>query len=616
MLVSGCGSLASEPGIVSTAPVPTVTPTLSADVGHPVARVDLADGAALFNGPQGCQTCHGTNGHGDGSVAANFSCQLPNVADPNTARTASVADWFAITTNGNSGDQTCLMPPWNTTLSEQQRWNVASYLYSLHYTSDMLHKGAQIWTDNCAACHGDHGAGDGPKASLSSRPVPNFSEPAYLISYSDAKLYTSVTNGVGAAMPAFGSKLDDNSRWAAVAYLRAMTWSNSGASNATPAATAAAESLTLTVSGTISNGTPGGTVPGTLPLTLHVIASNGTPHDLATVQGTATDGKFTFPDVARQIGQAYVITAQYAGVQQFGTPVKLAEGAGETLDLSFSIYDLGSNAADVVVTQQTVILDFSGTTGVTVNEGLNFQNAGQRIYLTDQTDANGSRVSIRLPLPNGANTITLDPAVQGQFEVVNGPPSTVISALPLFPGESRPLQFSYTVPLTGRLDLAIPSPYTIQAFTVYVPQQSGLAIADSGFPADSPITLQDSAGQNVAYNGYRMAVPSRAGTTIELSVASQSDLQNADAIQRRNTLAIVVTLALCAFALVAAIMWRLNRLERVRRTQLPAAHSTLVAQIAALDEQFEAGKVPQPEYETRRALLKTRLVEEMNRAHS
>ncbi|MHB8753313.1 MAG: c-type cytochrome, partial [Aggregatilineales bacterium] len=424
---------------------------------------------------------------------------------------------------------------------------------------------------------------------------------------------------VGSAMPSFANKLDDDSRWAVVAYLRSMTWNNATAPNATPAATssatAAPESPTITVSGTITNGTPGGTVPATLPITLHVIATSGTPHDLATAQGTATNGKFAFPNVSRQIGQAYVITTQYVGVQQFSAPVKLAAGTGATLDLSFAIFDSGANAADIVVTQQTVILDFTSPTTITVNEGLNFQNAGQRIYLTDQTDATANRVSVRLPLPNGAQSITLDPAVQGQFEVVNGAPSSVVSTLPLFPTESRPLQFSYTLPLNGQLDLNMPAPYTVQAFNIYLPQQSGFAIADPEFPQDAPITLKDNAGQNVAYNGYRLANPSRAGTPIALTVAPQSTLQNADAAQRRDTLAVVVTLALCAFALIGAIVWRLNRLERVRRAGMPDAAVTLIAQIAALDDQFEAGSLPEADYEAQRTRLKTQLLRLMTNEH-
>ena len=141
VVLTGCGGLSSEPNIVSTAPVPTVTPTIPPDIGHPLNRVDLSQGAALFNGPQGCQNCHGIGGHGDGQTAANFSCKIPNVADPNVARSVSPNDWFPITTNGNGGDTTCLMPPWKNRLNEQQRWDVTSYLYSLHYgqaTLDLL----------------------------------------------------------------------------------------------------------------------------------------------------------------------------------------------------------------------------------------------------------------------------------------------------------------------------------------------------------------------------------------------------------------------------------------------------------------------------------------------
>jgi len=144
MLLSGCG-LSSEPTIISTAPVPTITPTIPADIGHPTARIDLGDGSTIYNGTQGCQNCHGVGGQGNGTVAANFTCQIPNAADPNVTRTASIAEWFSITTHGNGGATSCLMPPWNGRLNEQQRWDVTSYLYSLQYTAPQLQTGAQVW---------------------------------------------------------------------------------------------------------------------------------------------------------------------------------------------------------------------------------------------------------------------------------------------------------------------------------------------------------------------------------------------------------------------------------------------------------------------------------------
>jgi len=62
MVLSACGGLAGEPQIVSTAPLPTVTPTAPPDLGHPPARVNLARGAEIFGGPQGCANCHGIGG--------------------------------------------------------------------------------------------------------------------------------------------------------------------------------------------------------------------------------------------------------------------------------------------------------------------------------------------------------------------------------------------------------------------------------------------------------------------------------------------------------------------------------------------------------------------------
>src|ERR1041385_311176 len=66
LVLSGCGQLSSEPIIISTASLPTVTPTAPPDVGRPAARVSLSRGAAIFNGAQGCQNCHGLQGKGDG----------------------------------------------------------------------------------------------------------------------------------------------------------------------------------------------------------------------------------------------------------------------------------------------------------------------------------------------------------------------------------------------------------------------------------------------------------------------------------------------------------------------------------------------------------------------
>src|SRR5256885_988691 len=111
-LLAGCGGLANEPEIIRTAALPTITPTAPPDLGYPSARVSLARGAAIFQGAQGCQACHGTDGKGNPQMQQQFVCPFPDFTDPEMARGKTVNAWFAITSNGNNGTPNCLMPPW------------------------------------------------------------------------------------------------------------------------------------------------------------------------------------------------------------------------------------------------------------------------------------------------------------------------------------------------------------------------------------------------------------------------------------------------------------------------------------------------------------------------
>src|SRR4051812_36603522 len=110
-LITGCGGLASAPQIVRTAALPTVTPTSQPDLGHPTDRVSLARGAEIFGGEQGCWQCHGIGGKGDGPVAANLTCPLPDFTIAEAHQGKSITAWFGIVTNGNNGSGGCLMPP-------------------------------------------------------------------------------------------------------------------------------------------------------------------------------------------------------------------------------------------------------------------------------------------------------------------------------------------------------------------------------------------------------------------------------------------------------------------------------------------------------------------------
>ena len=95
-----------------------------------------------------------------------------------------------------------------------------------------LARGAQVYRQHCATCHGDEGRGDGPAAAALAGPPPaDLTDPATMVAAPPAELYDKISIGVPAtAMPAFEAALSADDRWAVTAYL-ATLWTTARASN-------------------------------------------------------------------------------------------------------------------------------------------------------------------------------------------------------------------------------------------------------------------------------------------------------------------------------------------------------------------------------------------------
>lgn len=81
-----------------------------------------------------------------------------------------------------------------------------------------------VYSVNCAACHGSSGHGDGPVAKYfkdnPSAPLPPTDLSSRMVqAHTDGELYWIVTNGLG-NMPAFGDELTDPQLWTAVVAIR------------------------------------------------------------------------------------------------------------------------------------------------------------------------------------------------------------------------------------------------------------------------------------------------------------------------------------------------------------------------------------------------------------
>ena len=126
----------------------------------------------------------------------------------------------------------------NTSLTEEQRWNVVAYLWQSNTSSESLANGKQLYAQNCAACHGENGAGDGVfaddlatagKSSMQTMegamdmvmqsPV-DFTDPRRMLGASPALLQGKILRGgMGTGMPMWGSIFTEEQIWDLIAYI-------------------------------------------------------------------------------------------------------------------------------------------------------------------------------------------------------------------------------------------------------------------------------------------------------------------------------------------------------------------------------------------------------------
>lgn len=81
-------------------------------------------------------------------------------------------------------------------------------------------RGAQVFAENCASCHGERADGTGPRAASLKAVPTNFLAADY--SKSAPRIAARIAYGRGAEMPAFRETLPEQAIWDAANYLRSL----------------------------------------------------------------------------------------------------------------------------------------------------------------------------------------------------------------------------------------------------------------------------------------------------------------------------------------------------------------------------------------------------------
>lgn len=183
---------------------------------YPATPPSASRGRALF--ANNCVSCHGVSADGRGVNAEGLNPPPANFTDATFMRDVTPFDLFNIVTVGKS---TAAMPSWEDVLSIQDRWDLVSYLWTVHPGPTGLAEGQGVYLVHCAGCHGTTADGRGALSATLLKPAVPLNDVAALAGKSDAEIFAHISDGVpGTPMPRFADVLSAEQRWAAVAFLR------------------------------------------------------------------------------------------------------------------------------------------------------------------------------------------------------------------------------------------------------------------------------------------------------------------------------------------------------------------------------------------------------------
>jgi mono/diheme cytochrome c family protein len=88
---------------------------------------------------------------------------------------------------------------------------------------ESIQRGKQLFTQNCATCHGESGKGDGPAAAALNPKPQNLTDNEWKHGGEPQQIFQTVTNGVpGTAMVGWAT-IPEQGRWDLVNYVRSLS---------------------------------------------------------------------------------------------------------------------------------------------------------------------------------------------------------------------------------------------------------------------------------------------------------------------------------------------------------------------------------------------------------
>lgn len=338
------------------------------------------------------------------------------------------------------------------------------------------------------------------------------------------------------------------------------------------------------VRGHVSNGTEGAPAPAGLVVTA-VLTRDGEERGRWQAT-TGPDGAYRMELVvisAALLSGRLVVGTDYLGVT-YSLVVDLSE-AKTDIEAGLTVFETTQDDAGISVASDTLTIVRGREDTLEVLQVQRVRNAGDRTYV-----GHAEGVVLRLPFPPGA--FDLSPG-DGLVSRDLGPVGEGFTTNdPVLPGETT-ISYLYKVrvPRTG---------WALRRAVFYPTERIDLLLG-SGLSLRAPAF----AFQEEVKLGGRRYRRYRAGPLVP-AAAVEAGILFAAAPSRGLPWGIAAGVGA---ALVLTLLPRLRRGRRPLPAPIPSDRERLIDEIAALDDAFAAGSVPEPEYRRARGLMKSRLAE-------
>lgn len=358
-----------------------------------------------------------------------------------------------------------------------------------------------------------------------------------------------------------------------------------------------------TVTGTVTNQTPGGTVPAGLTVNLYAFDQALEQTGLYTAT-LGADGTFSFTGLTPQADETYFVRVIYLDTAYVSEAGTFAEGQ-TALTLPVQIAELTEDTSQVEVAQLHLFIAAVDNM-LQLAEYYLVSNTGDRTVI-GTANADGQREVLTISLPSEATDLTFVGSGLGERFLERD--AGFVDTQPVAPGiATSQVRFSYLLPYQSGMQLVRGLEVPVQSVVILLVDQ-GLTLSGEGLvkgesmetqmgPAQSYTAGPLAAGESLALT--ISGTPKPPDTSSALSGESASGAETTTPLTRNPMREAGVGVLALAAALVAAYtLW-----ARVGPGALPARARPFVEAIAALDADFEAGKIGEAAYRQKREALK------------